>query len=157
MADRGRPAFYSTPDDLQTKIDEYFVTESVPTVSGLSVFLGFADRSSLYDQKARGEDFSYPIKRAVSIIESMHEKALFSKESSPAGSIFWLKNYGWKDKQETDASETGGLRIVLENKTDDPMFMSNVEINIPTKEKTPEPPGLVRAVSTSAGPSRTGV
>ena len=136
MAERGRPAFYSTPDELQNKIDEYFTVEDVPTVSGLAVFLGFADRSSLHDQKARGEDFSYPIKSAVSRIESMHERALFAKESSPAGSIFWLKNYGWKDKEPEGQGNESRLNIVLSNQSD--MDMSNVELNIPTKEKAPE-------------------
>jgi hypothetical protein len=41
----------------------------------------------------------------------------------------------WKEKQPEGQSETGGLRIVLENKTDDPLFMSNVEINIPGGKK----------------------
>lgn len=89
-----------TVKELQDKIDEYFASNpDKPTITGLAHFLGFESRQSLYDYKERDES-SYTIKRAVLFIESMHEAKLY--EGSATGSIFWLKNRDWKDKQETD-------------------------------------------------------
>ena len=112
MAKVGRPLKYETVEDLEEAIETYFKeslqteeTEtgyrfiSPPTVSGLAYHLGFESRQSMYDYKKRDE-FSYSIKRAVTRIEILHEQNLFS--TGAAGSIFWLKNRGWKDKQETD-------------------------------------------------------
>jgi DNA-packaging protein gp3 len=141
----GRPPFYETVDDLENAIEGYFLTlEKVdkdgnplpskpPTVAGLAYALGYADRSSLYSQTGRGEEFSYILKKTILYIESFHETALY-EASHPTGSIFWLKNHGWMDKQPEGHGDTASLRILVENVTDN----SNVEINIPTKEKTPD-------------------
>lgn len=113
-------AFYKTVEELQTKIDEYFdvyckdevvmdekgkpcvntrgalyIKYKPPTCSGLALYLGFADRRSLYDYKAN-EKYSLTIKRAISRIEEYAETQLFVGNST--GAIFWLKNKGWKDK-----------------------------------------------------------
>jgi hypothetical protein len=112
MAKVGRPLKYKNKQALEDAIDTYFKetlqtreTESgikymnPPTVSGLAYHLGFESRQSMYDYKERDE-FSYTIKRAVTRIEILHEQNLF--ETGATGSIFWLKNRGWKDKTETD-------------------------------------------------------
>ena len=134
----GRPPKYKTVKEIEPKIDAYFeyikgefkikknrvqvnektqIIESkewtrqpeVPTITGLALFLGFADRSSLYDYKKR-DKFSYAIKRALTVIEHYHEKGL--SEKSPAGHIFALKNRGWKDKTETEITGIGeGIKI----------------------------------------------
>jgi hypothetical protein len=110
----GRPPLYNTPEELEAKIAEYF--ESVKpktvdnpdgtvttffgepvTISGLAFYLGFESRQSFYDQDKR-EGFSYLIKKYRLKVESEYEKSLQSK--NPAGSIFALKNMGWKDTQE---------------------------------------------------------
>ena len=89
-------------EELQEKIDEYFESNpEKPTVTGLAYFLGFESRQSLYDYKDRPES-SYTIKKAVLKIESKHEERLY--ENGSTGSIFWLKNRDWKDKQETEHS-----------------------------------------------------
>lgn len=72
-----------------------------PTINGLALFLGFADKSSLYDYRDRKE-FFHPIKRALTLIEKNHEEGLFSK--SPTGHIFALKNSGWSDKMDLNVS-----------------------------------------------------
>jgi hypothetical protein len=97
--------------ELEQKIDDYFLSEpDKPTVTGLAYFLGFESRQSMYDYKAK-EASSYTIKRAILKIESLHEKNLFG--NSPSGSIFWLKNREWSDKQEMDLSNSdGSLRPV---------------------------------------------
>ena len=89
-----------TVEELEQMIEQYFLSNpDKPTVTGLAYFLGFESRQSLYDYKNR-EESSYTIKKAVLRIESKHEEKLY--ESAAAGSIFWLKNRDWKDKQETD-------------------------------------------------------
>lgn len=120
----GRPRIYESVEELEQAIDDYFypmVTTSVetkvgtitsqpvkseerikkPTVTGLALALGFADKTTLYEYRDRTE-FSYPVKRALSMIEQYHEEGL--SENNVAGRIFALKNMGWKDKIETEHS-----------------------------------------------------
>ena len=97
----GRPPKLKTAEELQKKIDEYFLQDSKePTISGFALFLGFMDRQSIYDYESRGEEFSCTIKKGLARIESIHEKGLYKPAST--GHIFWLKNRGWKDKTELD-------------------------------------------------------
>jgi hypothetical protein len=132
----GRPAMFETVEDLEAKIEEYFdlsepkpvttededgkivavadkygnavMTQVAPTIAGLAYFLGFSDRRSVYDLKDRKE-FSHTIKRATLRIERFHEQSL-SLRDKPTGSIFWLKNHEWSDKQEIEHS--GSVRVV---------------------------------------------
>lgn len=119
----GRPAHYSTPEELQERVNAYFVyiqgerqqqvgdggvmTEvwvrypEPATVTGLALFLGFESRQSIYDYAEKGQ-FSYIIKNAKMRVECEYEKKLHG--TSPTGSIFALKNMGWKDKTETDVN-----------------------------------------------------
>lgn len=107
---RGRPPLYKTPEELQSKITEYFhncpdkryvVTQNgaveVPTVTitGLALYLGFCDRHSLYDMEAK-EGFSHTIKKARTFIEKDYEMCL--RQTGCSGAIFALKNFGWKDE-----------------------------------------------------------
>jgi len=73
-----------------------------PTVSGLALYLGFADRQSLYDYK-NNPIHSCTIKRAISRMEQFAEEQLFSGKT-PTGAIFWLKNHKWADKQDIEVS-----------------------------------------------------
>jgi hypothetical protein len=105
----GRPRKYETVDELDTAIDSYFSQcrqdKVIPTTCGLALALGFCDRQSLYDYKAR-EMFSGSIKRAIMQIELVHEQRL--QENVCAGSIFWLKNHKWTDKQDIGLSTPDG-------------------------------------------------
>lgn len=129
----GRPPVYETPEQLQARVEEYFTwiqgeshieekswtdkktgeveVEDVevwdrhperPTITGLALFLGFDSKQSLYDYKKKSE-FSYPIKRGLTIIEQEYEFALFNQSSS--GAIFALKNMDWKDKTEQEITK----------------------------------------------------
>ena len=114
----GTPPKYKTPEELQEKIDDYFkngvsvrkilvgpannktVEEiPVPTITGLVLWCGFADRSSFYELEKLPE-FVYTIKRARSAIEQIYEELLHTP--SCTGAIFALKNFDWKDKTEVD-------------------------------------------------------
>lgn len=103
-----RPRIYDDPEELDLECEQYFITLDPykPTVNGLALFLGFASKQSLYDYQEK-EEFSYPIKKALTKIESAHETNLYS--NAVAGSIFALKNMGWKDK--TEVEQSGQLAI----------------------------------------------
>lgn len=113
----GRPPYYDTPEQLELAIDAYFdglevknesgivVRTRPPTTAGLAIGLGFCDRQSLYDQLNREPDFSCPIKKALTYIESFHEENLVSGRV-PTGSIFWMKNHGWKDHADEDKNQS---------------------------------------------------
>lgn len=115
----GRPAMFDTVEDLQQAVDRYFECieedgKRKPTISGLAHYLGFESRQSIYDYGER-DGYSYIIKKAVLFIESIHEENLFS--TSCTGSIFWLKNRGWKDNYEIeDKSKSEFLKFLESQK-----------------------------------------
>lgn len=122
----GRPSQYKDPKELEERIIEYFdlFTEKEdqektiygykPTTTGLALFLGFESRQSLYDYKDKPE-FSYIIKKALTLIEMGYEYLLESK--AYGGAIFALKNMGWKDKVEQEHSfPSGNVTIQSEGK-----------------------------------------
>ena len=104
----GRPPKFETPEQLETAVKEYFddVTNKPFTITGVALWLGFADRQSLYDYQER-DQYSCIIKELRTRVENGYEKRLF--ENNPTGAIFALKNMGWKDKTETELS--GGLEV----------------------------------------------
>ena len=67
------------------------------TFTGLTLFIGFNSRQELEDYEQNGE-FGYIIGRSRLRIETLYEKKLH--QQSPAGAIFALKNWGWKDKPD---------------------------------------------------------
>lgn len=70
-----------------------------PTVTGLTLHVGFANKSSLYDYMEKVE-FSNSIKRAITRIEKHHEiQTAYGDKCT--GNIFILKNFGWKDTNTT--------------------------------------------------------
>lgn len=105
----GRPATWEDPEAFEKAVDAYFSQEGeVFTWTGLAIYLGFESRQSLEDYKKK-DGFSYPIKKALLKIENKYEKAIEGR--NPAGAIFALKNFGWKDKQEVEQS--GGTSITV--------------------------------------------
>ena len=127
---RGRPPKYDTPDLLASKIDQYFNTckpevltyanedgeqvpvmdkgkpvmvERHPTVAGLTLYLGYASPTSLYDIKQKNDGFAHIMVAALTHIQEAHEQNLFNPSSN--GSQFWLKNYaGLKDKTDIEVT-----------------------------------------------------
>lgn len=113
----GRPPLYKTPEEMENKISEYFKPENLPTikkytalgqevlvpcptVTGLTLFLGFCDRHSFYAYEENKPEFSNIIKKARTFIEKHYEELL--QNGNTTGAIFALKNFGWKDKTELD-------------------------------------------------------
>lgn len=107
--ERGRPLTWNDPEAFDKAVDEYFDSEPQPTWSGLAYYLGFESRKSLHDYGQK-PDFSYSIKKALLRIEMMYEANLSKMNTS--GSIFALKNFGWKDTQQiTHEIQKGILNI----------------------------------------------
>jgi transcriptional regulator with XRE-family HTH domain len=161
MADRGRPTEYD--EKLTPKLAEALAKQGL-TNEELAEELGISVRT-LYQWKQVYPDFSHavtaggdPINQRVKnallrralgydlrlkkevVVQGELQEATYDVHIEPdvGAALQWLKNRvpdEWRDKQPETQSETGGLRIVLENKTDDPLFMSNVEINIPEVKK----------------------
>lgn len=115
----GRPPMYKTVESMQEKISDYFtnlptvkkytsfgqeIEIPCPTITGLTLHLGFADRQSMYDYEASKPDFTSTLKRARTFIEKHYEELL--QNGNTTGAIFALKNFGWKDRQEVDQSNT---------------------------------------------------
>jgi len=131
----GRPAEYSTPEELQAKIDEYFQyiegefrweadpenegkdnkiwdrSPEPPTITGLALYLGFESRQSFHDYKKRPE-FSYTIKKARLMVEKSYELYLIYSKN-PTGAIFALKNLGWDDKQKHEHTGKNGEPLAV--------------------------------------------
>jgi len=107
MVKPGRPPKFSSPEQLEQAVNDYFSDESNHpfTITGVALWLGFVDRQSLYDYQER-EEYSCIIKELRTRVENGYEKRLF--ENNPTGSIFALKNMGWKDKTETELTGKDG-------------------------------------------------
>lgn len=109
QAERRRPAHrplkFNDPEALQAKIDLYFeaTLEQDWTWTGLALALD-TDKEVLTSYKHR-PDFSDSIKRAMLKVENGYEKDL--KHHGRTGTIFALKNFDWKDRQETDITTKG--------------------------------------------------
>ncbi len=119
----GRPLKFETVEELQKAIDAYFLenknsmfinAEDIPvyeplTITGLALALDTTRKTLMeYEEK---DEFSNAVKRAKTRIENYAEKRIFS--TSPAGAIFALKNYGWKDTQDVNQNNTGIPQIVI--------------------------------------------
>jgi hypothetical protein len=118
----GQPPKYNSPEELQREIDKYFESESIYTITGLALFLGFESRQSLFDYGKR-EEYSYIIKRAKLKVENGYEMDL--RSDKPTGSIFALKNMGWHETAKTDITTNGkdlnSLPIIVNSKGEEPI------------------------------------
>ncbi len=119
----GRPPMFTSPKELSDMVRVYFslfeeeatkeqrkskgidVYETRPTITGLTLFLGFESRQSFYDYEKK-PDFTYAIKSARTKIENIYENMLGSKTGT-VGAIFALKNMDWTDKQSMDITSKG--------------------------------------------------
>jgi hypothetical protein len=109
----GRPRIYESAQDFDDACESYFAecdqNGARPLITGLAYHLGFADKTTLYEYKDRPE-FSYSCKRSIMRVEMWYEGNLNS--NNVTGSIFALKNMGWKDKTEQELSGTLGIQQI---------------------------------------------
>ena len=103
----GHPPIYKDPKLLYDKCFNYFEdcidNEEKPTITGLTLYLGFCSRNSL-DDYADKEEFFHIIKRAKLTVENSYERA------GKTIDIFALKNMGWTDTQQIELD--GGIEII---------------------------------------------
>lgn len=88
-----------------------------PTMTGLALALGFADRSSLLDYEGKPQ-FEAVIRRAKSRIEQYTEERLFDRDGN-RGAQFSLQNNfkGWKESKDVTLSTAEGADIMAEVRT----------------------------------------
>lgn len=88
-----------------------------PTMTGLALALGFADRSSLLDYEGKPK-FEAVIRRAKSRIEQYTEERLFDRDGN-RGAQFSLQNNfrGWKESRDVTLSAAEGADIMAEVRT----------------------------------------
>lgn len=99
----GQPPKFESSKELEEKCLEYFEhcieNKEKPTITGLTLYVGFCSRSS-WDDYVKKDEYSYIVKRAKMTVENSYEK------SGSTFDIFALKNMGWKDKTEVDNTHT---------------------------------------------------
>jgi hypothetical protein len=102
----GRPLKWETAEAMQLEIDKYFAEtpEQRWTITGLAMALD-TDRQTLINYSER-EEFFDTVNKAKLKVENAYEIDL--REKGHAGNIFALKNFGWKDKTELDATINQG-------------------------------------------------
>lgn len=121
----GRPKKYNTAEEMQEKIDNYFLSCFKPaldkkgkimhnpftgeiilqqykpfTMSGLADALDMS-RQSLLNYK-KDEEFFDTIERARRKVEIYTEEKLFEKETCNGSKFSLSNNFGWADKQEIE-------------------------------------------------------
>ena len=128
-AKRGQQrAFYKTPEDLQAAVDRYFAKcqciplfdrdgmpivnstgnqkykwePAPPSMSGLSLFLGFKDRRLFTRQKYRGAAFRDVVLLARLRVEACAEMALYDRDSYRGAAFLLSTAFGWKEDLEQD-------------------------------------------------------
>lgn len=108
----GQPPKFETVADLEKCIDDYkeylYENNKPPTIAGLAYFTGI-DRVTIYNYKKKDEFFNTIKAFRDWIIMNYEEYSITN--TSVAGVIFLLKNYGYSDKQEIEHS--GGMTQVL--------------------------------------------
>jgi hypothetical protein len=94
----GKPLMFGNKEELKEKIDAYFeaTDDNEYTITGLALALDTC-RQTLINY-AKKPEYVDTIKKAKTRVEHSYELTL--RRKGDAGSIFGLKNFGWKDKQE---------------------------------------------------------
>ena len=107
----GRPRKIKSPEEFDRLVDSYIdmcrANNEPILLIGMVLALGLTSKEAFYNYGSEYAEFSESVKRARSLIELEYEKRL-NINSSAAGPIFALKNFGWKDKQEVDNISSDG-------------------------------------------------
>lgn len=121
----GRPKLYNTAEEMQEKIDAYFLSCFRPlfdkngnpvtnpitqkfileqykpfTMSGLANALDMSRQSLL--NYSKDDEFFDTIERARRKVEIYTEEKLFEKETCNGSKFSLSNNFGWSEKQEID-------------------------------------------------------
>ena len=101
----GRPPKFESPKEVIVLINKYLedTQEDQLCLTGLCLALG-TNKQTLSDYEEKSI-FAAVIKEAKMIVEHSYELSL--RKHGRTGDIFALKNFGWKDKYETDMTSKG--------------------------------------------------
>lgn len=105
---------FETADELFEKIEKYFDETPIKdqTRAGLCVYLGITKMTfHNYKNGGQGEEFAQAVEWACTRLENKYELDLNYK-NNPTGSIFALKQYGWKNNHDVEVKGTGSIQIV---------------------------------------------
>ena len=139
----GRPLKYATPQDFEKDANAYFAKtpQSEWTITALAIALN-TSRATLMNLEARPEFFD-AVKSAKDKIEMAYELDL--RQKGNAGSIFGLKNFGWKDERSIDQTSSDGsmspkadLNVVIADKFADLLQAEAIEIESTEQVDLPE-------------------
>ena len=107
----GQPHKFKRAQDLEKACENYFKRmtkdKQNPTIAGLSLYLGYADRQSIRDivgNEIRPQ-YSCVLKRALLVIKHFHELRMTQQNST--GSIFMLKVMGYVEAKDEPGKEGG--------------------------------------------------
>ena len=107
----GRPRKIKSPEEFDRLVDSYIdmcrANNEPILLIGMVLALGLTSKEAFYNYGSEYAEFSESVKRARALVELEYEKRL-NVNSSAAGPIFALKNFGWKDKQEVDNISSDG-------------------------------------------------
>ncbi|MHA1541416.1 MAG: terminase small subunit [Candidatus Hodarchaeales archaeon] len=100
---------YSSVKVIKPLIENYFASrpDNELTITGLALALD-TSRETLMNYESKDEFFD-TIKRAKDRIQESYERSM--RKRGNAGDIFALKNFGWKDKVESEVKITGDVRL----------------------------------------------
>lgn len=100
----GRPLKFQSPAELRDILQQYFDTTPPEeyTVTGLALLVGSKQLLNDYEKR---EEYKDIVTEAKLIVENGYEIDL--KKHGRTGTIFALKNFDWKDKNETDLTSDG--------------------------------------------------
>ena len=103
----GGPArIVPSPEEFHNRIDKYLSEcdkKSIPvTYTGMLLGLGFTAKCQFTDYALKWPEYVDAVNRARMIVENAYELRLVLGTSSPAGSIFALKNFHWMDRHPTE-------------------------------------------------------
>jgi hypothetical protein len=109
---------YKTVEELQNRIDKYFIDKDIEgkpyTIAGLAYYLEL-HRDTLYEYEKENDKrpgYSDAIKKARDrILLSLEENMLDPMRKNTAGPIFLAKNYGYSDH---DKQTTGPISVKVE-------------------------------------------
>ena len=130
---------YKSVEEIQKKIDEYFVdcegetlldAEGNPmidkygnviktgvrplTITGLALALGFTSRQALLNYQEK-EEFVDTITRAKAKVEQYAEERLFDRDGANGAKFSLANNFeGWREKQQIEADINSEMIINIE-------------------------------------------
>jgi hypothetical protein len=106
-----RPSIWETPKQLQEDVTKYFAyceeKHRPPTIAGLAYYLD-VDRQTIYNYSYKDEFFDIIKKARNRIVMNLEEEAIINGK---AGTIFVMKQYGYKDKQEIEGNIESALFV----------------------------------------------